>query len=723
MATREPELICPDTTEMAWADGERELWASRAEALDHGREQPDWALAATSADKLANLTPQQVSWLFVKGPDASARALMAQPSLLRNRQRIDLHRVAIARFERDAFALAHHEAGANADRLGLLMLPFRGPEAATLIAGWLRNLGSSRLWARLWLERHPESAARALIPAAAGRPGRARQNAGDALRHLAAIGCEPIIRKTAIGYGRSTPGLIDQLLNPPPAGAPKPPEWAVPDQLPEILLAGGGIMPDGDVTALIEALSLSRLADPPEPAPGDPAPDGAGLPLIVESSAARQPLVAPPVPAAQMLIARADRRSAAAFGRALLDAWLAADMPAAHAWVVPAQAHLGDDATFDRLAPLVRSWPPKGRYARAIDGFAVLATAGTDTALRHLLSIEVNMSGGPTNERAVDYLTQASARRGLSVTQLADRLTVTHGLDTGVTLDYGSRVFPVVTDDHLAVHVTGPDGRLLARPPKPGVKDTDPDAYQHFLRFKKELRVTVSAQIARFQREMLAHLLRPARDLPGVLLPHPILGPIARRLLWGEYDADHRLVRALRIAEDGSLADVNDKTAAVGGDAPLGIVHPAEVGADLGEWAQIFADYEILQPFPQVNRPAVTLTAEQRAATSLAGFGPVAPDGIAEMVAGRWRGNGYYSPAHLHTQLTRELPGELTLLVELTPGVPMSTYTAPAGEQRITEIWLDHSWSDHWQLARRIPFGAADPAALSEVLVELYALS
>ncbi|MEU4562402.1 hypothetical protein AB0F72_28815 [Actinoplanes sp. NPDC023936] len=52
MATPEPgELICPDPMVMAWADGERERWASRAEALDHGREQPDWALAATSADQ------------------------------------------------------------------------------------------------------------------------------------------------------------------------------------------------------------------------------------------------------------------------------------------------------------------------------------------------------------------------------------------------------------------------------------------------------------------------------------------------------------------------------------------------------------------------------------------------------------------------------------------------------------------------------------------------
>ncbi|GAB3854036.1 hypothetical protein [Dactylosporangium cerinum] len=43
-------------------------------------------------------------------------------------------------------------------------------------------------------------------------------------------------------------------------------------------------------------------------------------------------------------------------------------------------------------------------------------------------------------------------------------------------------------------------------------------------------------------------------------------------------------------------------------------------------------------------------------------------------------------------------------------------------EQRITELWADESWSEHWQVTRRIPMGRCDPAALSEALVEVYAL-
>jgi hypothetical protein len=716
-------LTCTDPTVMGWAEGERELWWSRHAALDHGLEQPDWVKAATGADRLSQLTAAQVSWLFTKGPEASARALLATTALLRNQQRLDVSRVAVARFELDALPLALSEARESADRLGLLLLPFRGPEPATVVAGWLRQLGSARLWARLWLHRHAEAAARALIPAAAGRPGAARQNAEESLRYLAATGHGPIVVKTADGYGTAALDLITALLTPVPsvlteaARKGKAPAWT----LPELRLAAGGTMPPDEVARLVGALSRSRLADAPEPAPGDPAPADSGLPLVVESSAAAQPLVQAADPAAESLIAVCDRDSIAAFGRALLDEWLTDGMPASEAWVVLAQAHVGDDSTMDKLAPLVRSWPARSRFARAIDGLAVLATVGTDTALRHLLSIEEGMAGGPTNERAVVYLTQAAARRGLSLTQLADHLAATHGLDAGVTLDYGPRSFTVVLDDHHTAYAVGVDGRRLARPPKPGVKDTRPEAYHQFLQLKKDLRATATAQIARLERDMLTRRLRPARDLPAVLLPHPILGPVARRLLWGEYDAGGRLVRALRIAEDGSFADHHDTTAIVGGDTPLGLAHPAELGDDLAGWVQTFADYELLQPFPQINRPRVVLTGAERAATSLAGFGPLAADRVVRLLDRGWHGNGFHSSSSLHTQLAHKLPGGLALLAELDPGVRTSA-GYPVGQQRITEIWVDDEWSDHWQTVRRIPVGLGDPAALSELLVELQAL-
>ncbi|MEV0135349.1 DUF4132 domain-containing protein [Dactylosporangium sp. NPDC050688] len=752
-------------TVMAWQDGERDLWWSRAAALEHGREQPDWVTAVTSADHLSDLTQAQLSWLITRGPEPSARALLGKLLvLLRHRQRIDVDRVAVARFELDALPLALQDAGQDADGLGMLLLPFRGPEPAALVAGWLRHLGSARMWARLWLHRHAETAARALAPAAAGRPGKARQQAEDALGFLAATGHAETVARATREHGVEVP-----LWGPLPARTGRAPAWARPERLPPIHLAGaatvprddnaepagaatvprednaepagaatvpgddvaqptggaqrpgdGTTMPRDDVARLAEALTWTRLDTPPEPPPGDPAPAAGGVPVTVESSSAAQPFVQPPAPEAEKLIAVCDPGSLARFGRALLDAWVADGMPAAQAWVVLAQAHIGDDTTMDQLAPLVRSWPARSRWARAIDGLAVLATAGTDVALRHLLSIEAGMSGGPTNERAVAYLTQAAARRGLSVTQLADRLAPTLGLDRGVTFDYGPRAFTAVADEHLTAHVVDAAGRRLARPPKPGAKDTNPAAYEAFARFKKDLRAAAAVQVARLRRDMLTRRLRPARDLTTVVLPHPVLGPLARRLLWGEYGPGDRLVRALRIAEDGTFTDVEDTTATVDPDAPLGVVHPAELGTDLPRWTRLLTDYEILPPLPQLQRPVVILTGAERAATSVPGPGPVPAEHLLALLhGGDWQGNGHDTTQHVHTQLWHRLPGGLALVAEVEPGV--SKWSATGTPHRITELWVDDAWSDHLQQTRHVRLGDCDPAALSELLVELSA--
>ncbi|MEV0563584.1 DUF4132 domain-containing protein [Dactylosporangium sp. NPDC050588] len=719
-------LVCKEPAGMAWEDGERDLWWSRAAALEHGLERPDWGAVAAGADRVSDLTPPQVVWLFAKGPEVPARALLGKLVTLRHRQRVDLCRVLVARFELDALPFVRGEAKEHADELGVLLLPFRAPEVATLVAGWLRHLGSARLWARLWLGRHAGTAARALIPAAAGRSARERQHAEEGLRFLASIGHGPTIAEAAAEYGPDVADLVAAGLEQPAPRAArrgKRPGWTLPERLPEISLAGGGTMPLDEVARLVDGLTRARLADPPEPPPGDPAPRRDRPTSGVESSKARQPLVHLPDPQTRALIDDCDRGSLAEFGRALLTAWVADGMPPAEAWVVPAQAHVGDDSTMDMLAPLRRSWSQGGRWERSVEGLAVLATAGTDVSLRHLLAVEERLSAGPTNDRTGDYLAQAAERRGMTVTQLADRLAPAHGLDTGVTLDYGPRAFTVGVDGQLTAFVADADGRRLARPPKPGVKDTNPAAYQQFLRLKKDLRSAAAAQVARLERDMLARRFRPARDLPAVVLPHPVLGPVARRLLWGEYGPRDHLVRALRIAEDGSFTDRHDATVTVGGDAWLGVVHPADLGGDLAGWVQVFTDYEILQPFPQLYRPAMALTEAQRDMTGLTGFGPVPADRIAHLLgSARWQGNGYHRQQRLHTQLAHRLPGGLTMLVELDPGVETSAVTA-VREQRVTEIWADDSWSDHWQVARRIPMGRCDAAALSEVLAELYAVT
>jgi hypothetical protein len=72
---------------------------------------------------------------------------------------------------------------------------------------------------------------------------------------------------------------------------------------------------------------------------------------------------------------------------------------------------------------------------------------------------------------------------------------------------------------------------------------------------------------------------------------------IARGIVWTDG------ATAFRVAEDGSLSDSHDARYTLAGDAEVAVLHPLRAARDeIDRWRQLFADYEILQPMPQLER-------------------------------------------------------------------------------------------------------------------------
>ena len=87
-----------------------------------------------------------------------------------------------------------------------------------------------------------------------------------------------------------------------------------------------------------------------------------------------------------------------------------------------------------------------------------------------------------------------------------------------------------------------------------------------------------------------------------LFMEHPVMCHLARRLVWGVY-RDGELLEAFRVAEDSSLADRHDNAYALPDAGAIGLVMVAELSEELyREFGQIFADYEIIQPFKQLGR-------------------------------------------------------------------------------------------------------------------------
>jgi len=68
---------------------------------------------------------------------------------------------------------------------------------------------------------------------------------------------------------------------------------------------------------------------------------------------------------------------------------------------------------------------------------------------------------------------------------------------------------------------------------------------------------------------------------------------VARRLIWLQGD------RSFRPLDDGTLTDAADHSLELG-EGPIRLAHPLD---GLSVWERHFADYEVVQPFPQVGRP------------------------------------------------------------------------------------------------------------------------
>ncbi len=137
---------------------------------------------------------------------------------------------------------------------------------------------------------------------------------------------------------------------------------------------------------------------------------------------------------------------------------------------------------------------------------------------------------------------------------------------------------------------------------------------------KKDARTLAGQQLLRLELAMAQRRRWSADEFRQCFVEHPLMRHLARRLLWAEF-VDGRIERCLRVAEDLSYADANDNLLSLPDTAEVGLAHALELPpADAAAFGQIFADYEILQPFAQIGREVYRLDDSERAFASIARF-------------------------------------------------------------------------------------------------------
>ncbi|MCR3748889.1 WGR and DUF4132 domain-containing protein [Lentzea californiensis] len=675
---------------VSWLPGEQAEWlASGSSWL---QDQRDWRKLLK--EYLAGVFDYYDNDLFLLAPDDEVRHLLADWTPNYSWGVEEWGKNLAARFGVDAAPpLLRHVQSAPA-ATGTLLMPFATAEVATQMADWFARTKSARRWGLEWLARHREQAARLLIPAAAGKAGVPRRNAEAALRHLnnnlgvdvAAIAGE-CGAEAAIGVVLSV-DPVDVL----PAKLPAIGEWADTRLLPQVLLADRRHALSAEAAGhLLMTAALSK--------PGELY---AGLPIVREAL---------------------DRDSLAAFAWAAFQAWEQAGAPPKESWALSALGWFGDDSTVRALSPLIRNWPGQSQHARAVTGLDVLADIGTEVALSHLNGIAEKVSFKGLKSKAQEKVAQIAAELGLSRDQLSDRLVPRLGLDDAATLvvDYGPRQFTVGFDEQLKPFVLDPDGKRRKDLPKPGAKDDQEQApleHKRFMALKKDVRTIASDQIQRLERAMVNQRTWTAEEFHTVLAAHPLLWHLVRRLVWITGEG-----ASFRLAEDRTLADANDDEFTLPETAVVRVAHAVDLRDAAAAWGEVFADYEILQPFPQLGRP-VHLVASGEDVLPRLKKSCDTPYPIGKILGLTKRGwvRGEPQDAGVECWITRPFPGGGALVAAMDPGIAVGAMDV-FPEVGFSDMWFSPSGHGTWSAPRDAPATfAIDPITLSEILSELESL-
>ncbi|GGV20755.1 hypothetical protein GCM10010182_48570 [Actinomadura cremea] len=699
-----PGLEPPAGQSLVWEFGEHEEWLKLCDRPPFSSEQKrsllrteGWTgVVRVYGEGKLTYTPDQAD-MFTAAPEELVRPLLAEWNPRFESYGGTALKALTARFGLDV----RHVVFANIAkvRTAQALMPFLDVEAARLAADWLVRLRSRRREARDWFARHGVAAVPFLVPDALDKRRVPREKARAALALIASAHGAPAVVDAARRFGDRAADTVERILagdtaradtgETPKAPVAKPVKpsktpWLDRGALPDVRLRDGRALPPEAVENLIGALVLS---------PGVPWNGRATM-----------------YPGLDDVLGLCDRASLAAFGRAIFENWITARTPSRSGWVLDQLCRTADDEAVRRVgALLLRTWPAPGTDKHAVQ---VLREIGTDTALTQLDRIARQAKAPGRRSAAEGCLALAARTRGLTADELADRLVPDLGLDDAGTLvlDYGPRRFTVGFDEGLRPFVVDEAGRHRKALPKPGAKDDGalaPAAYRRFAELKKEVRDVAADQIRRLERAMVTGRRWSVAEFERYFVRHPLLWHIARRLVW---TADGT---RFRLAEDRTPADADDEAMRLPETARVGIPHPVELGDALREWARVFADYEIVQPFAQLGRPVDALTEAERRTGRLERFeGVTVPSGAVLGLLRRGWERGPVEDGGVHHTVVRRLPGEIgDLLVVLEPGIAVTAVDA-LPQQTITEVGFV-----------RPPGDALDPVGAAELLADLSSLA
>lgn len=426
---------------------------------------------------------------------------------------------------------------------------------------------------------------------------------------------------------------------------------------------------------------------------------------------------------ADTIAAMLDPADTESFALEVFSRWIEEGAAAKTKWVLYFAGVHGGSEAIDTLVHYIREWSENSRGAIACDAVNAIALNGSSTAL--MIVDEMSRKYKKRQVRSAAGLAMSSAAEQLGITreELADRIVPDLGFDEKMcrTFDYGPRQFSVYLTPALDIEIFNGD-KQVKNLPKPGVNDDAEKAekaYAEFKDMKKQMKSAVTAQRSRLEYVLMCDRKWTAEGWTKLFVRNPLMHCFAIGLIWGVYD-ENGLSATFRYLDDGSFTTSDEDEFDIPENAQIGLVHPIELtDEELSAWKEQLSDYEIVQPFDQLERPVYRMTDKEKTETEIMRFYDRELNGLT--FAGKMLKNGWYKGAAEDAGMFFDFyrsdsskAGESYLARLKFSGMYIETFYDDSGDITVETLSFYTNSSN-----QAVPAGEISPRYFSEIIVQL----
>lgn len=391
------------------------------------------------------------------------------------------------------------------------------------------------------------------------------------------------------------------------------PEWISVSTFPEVMYEDGKVISKDVLIYLISKYSLEN---------------------IVEKNIA-----------AERVIEKCNKQDLDTMGLEILGNWVSDGADTKKKWILSLISAVGGFNVVNALKDQIDIWSKSARGAIACEAIKALALNGSNEALMILDTISRKFKHKQIKKAAGEAFISAAKMLKLTEEDLADKIIP--DLDFNIrgerVFDYGSRSFTVTLGVDFSLKIEDNNGKTMKNLPKPGKADDElrsKEALSEFKAVKKQIKTVVSTQTLRLEMALSSNRLWSKKAWEKLFVRNPIMHNFSLGLVWGVYE-DGKLKDTFRYMEDGSFNTMDEEEYELLEEVHIGLVHPLEMdNYTLEGWKHQFEDYEIVQPFPQLQRKIYRITEEERKMKGIERFAGTKINGLS--LVGKLTKMGWY---------------------------------------------------------------------------------